>query len=73
MYRGASGKVLRVESGTDLVTVRVSSIALIRSLRRQGADRPVPARRRDITVLQGRVTVVAEGDDILIFIPMAGG
>jgi molybdopterin converting factor small subunit len=28
---------------------------------------------RDITVLRGRDTVVAEGDDILIFIPIAGG
>jgi molybdopterin converting factor small subunit len=28
---------------------------------------------RDITVLQGRGTVVAEGDDILVFIPIAGG
>jgi molybdopterin converting factor small subunit len=28
---------------------------------------------RDITVLKGRDTVVADGDDILIFIPIAGG
>jgi molybdopterin synthase sulfur carrier subunit len=28
---------------------------------------------RDITVLQGRDTVVADGDDILVFIPIAGG
>jgi molybdopterin converting factor small subunit len=28
---------------------------------------------RDITVLQGRATVIAEGDDILVFIPIAGG
>ena len=28
---------------------------------------------RDVTVLHGRGTVVAEGDDILIFIPIAGG
>jgi molybdopterin converting factor small subunit len=28
---------------------------------------------RDIAVLQGRGTVVAEGDDILVFIPIAGG
>jgi sulfur-carrier protein len=28
---------------------------------------------RDITVLQGRETVVANGDDILVFIPIAGG
>jgi molybdopterin converting factor small subunit len=28
---------------------------------------------RDITVLRGRDTVVADGDDILIFIPIAGG
>ena len=28
---------------------------------------------RDITVLQGRQTVVADGDDILVFIPIAGG
>ncbi len=28
---------------------------------------------RDITVLQGRATPVGEGDDILVFIPIAGG
>jgi molybdopterin converting factor small subunit len=28
---------------------------------------------RDITVLSGRETVLAEGDDILVFIPIAGG
>jgi sulfur-carrier protein len=28
---------------------------------------------RDITVLQGRNTVVADGDDVLVFIPIAGG
>ncbi len=28
---------------------------------------------RDITVLQGRNTVLADGDDILVFIPIAGG
>lgn len=28
---------------------------------------------RDITVLAGRETVLADGDDILIFIPIAGG
>ena len=28
---------------------------------------------RDITVLQGRATVIAEGDDMLVFIPIAGG
>lgn len=28
---------------------------------------------RDITVLQGRNSVVAEGDDILVLIPIAGG
>ena len=28
---------------------------------------------RDITVLAGRRTVLEEGDDILIFIPIAGG
>ncbi len=28
---------------------------------------------RDITVLQGRDTVLADGDDILVFIPIAGG
>jgi len=28
---------------------------------------------RDITVLAGRRTVLEEGDDVLIFIPIAGG
>lgn len=28
---------------------------------------------RDITVLQGRGTPLSEGDDILVFIPIAGG
>jgi molybdopterin synthase sulfur carrier subunit len=28
---------------------------------------------RDITVLGGRRTVLAEGDDVLVFIPIAGG
>ena len=28
---------------------------------------------RDITVLQGRNTVLADGDDVLVFIPIAGG
>jgi molybdopterin converting factor small subunit len=28
---------------------------------------------RDITVLHGRSTVLADGDDILVFIPIAGG
>jgi molybdopterin synthase sulfur carrier subunit len=28
---------------------------------------------RDITVLDGRETRVADGDDILVFIPIAGG
>jgi molybdopterin synthase sulfur carrier subunit len=28
---------------------------------------------RDITVMNGRETVVSEGDDILVFIPIAGG
>ena len=28
---------------------------------------------RDITVLQGRSTVLADGDDVLVFIPIAGG
>jgi molybdopterin synthase sulfur carrier subunit len=28
---------------------------------------------RDITVLQGRQTVLADGDDILVFVPIAGG
>lgn len=28
---------------------------------------------RDITVLQNRDTVVSDGDDILVFIPIAGG
>ena len=28
---------------------------------------------RDITVLRGRDTVIAEGDDMLVFIPIAGG
>lgn len=28
---------------------------------------------RDITVLDGRRTVLAEGDDVLVFIPIAGG
>jgi len=28
---------------------------------------------RDITVLKGRSTVLADGDDILVFIPIAGG
>jgi molybdopterin converting factor small subunit len=28
---------------------------------------------RDITVLQERSTVLADGDDVLVFIPIAGG
>lgn len=28
---------------------------------------------RDITVLAGRETVLSDGDDVLIFIPIAGG
>lgn len=28
---------------------------------------------RDITVLQGRQTLLGDGDDLLIFIPIAGG
>ncbi len=28
---------------------------------------------RDITVLDGRRTVLADGDDVLVFIPIAGG
>lgn len=28
---------------------------------------------RDITVLEGRRTVLTEGDDVLVFIPIAGG
>jgi len=28
---------------------------------------------RDITVLQGRSTVLADGDDMLVLIPIAGG
>ena len=28
---------------------------------------------RDITVLHGRNTVLADGDDVLVFIPIAGG
>lgn len=28
---------------------------------------------RDVTVLQGRQTVLTDGDDVLVFVPIAGG
>lgn len=41
----------------------------------QSAHAPlrVMVNGRDITVLAGRQTVLKEGDDVLVFIPIAGG
>lgn len=41
----------------------------------QSAHAPlrVMVNGRDITVLQGRQTLLGDGDDLLIFIPIAGG
>jgi molybdopterin converting factor small subunit len=102
-----------IAGGEAMATVRVRSIALIRTLlgkeqidvsvpegttiegvvaclietgdpklasylaapKEESAHAPlrIMVNGRDITVLKGRNTVVAEGDDILIFIPIAGG